>query len=396
MTVCPNGEGMVIIMKEEKCLKIETIAVHGSKGFDPVTGAVSFPIYQSATFRHPGLKESTGYDYSRLQNPTREELEGTVAKLEGGFSGLAFSTGLAAITAMMSIFKPGDHVVVSEDLYGGTYRLFKDIYIHYGIEADLIDTTNSDNIKKYIRDNTKAIFIETPSNPMMKVTDIKEVSHIAKEKGLLLIVDNTFLTPYFQRPLELGADIVIHSGTKFLGGHNDTLAGFLVVKNEELNTKLRFIQKSTGAVLSPFDSWLILRGIKTLPLRMQRQEENALVIAQWLKHHEAVDKVYYIGLPDHEGYEVSKKQSSGFGSMISFTVKDKEIIPRLLKNIKVIIFAESLGGVETLITYPKLQTHADIPEAIREDIGITDYLLRLSVGVENIEDLIEDLQKALR
>jgi cystathionine gamma-synthase len=231
---------------------------------------------------------------------------------------------------------------------------------------------------------------------MMKVTDIKEVSHIAKEKGLLLIVDNTFLTPYFQRPLEFGADIVIHSGTKFLGGHNDTLAGFLIVKNEELNTKLRFIQKSTGAVLSPFDSWLILRGIKTLPLRMQRQEENALVIAQWLKNHEAVDKVYYIGLPEHEGYEVSKKQSSGFGAMISFTVKDKEIIPRLLKNIKVIIFAESLGGVETLITYPKLQTHADIPEAIREDIGITDYLLRLSVGVENIEDLIEDLQKALR
>jgi cystathionine gamma-synthase len=383
-------------MKEEQCFKIETTAVHGSKGFDPVTGAISFPIYQSATFRHPGINESTGYDYSRLQNPTREELEGTVAKLEGGYSALAFSTGLAAITAVMSLFKSGDHVVVSDDLYGGTYRLFKDIYVHYGIEADLIDTTNSDNIKKYIRNNTKAIFIETPSNPMMKVTDIQEVSRIAKEHGLLLIVDNTFLTPYFQKPIELGADIVLHSGTKFLGGHNDTLAGFAVVSNEELNTKLRFYQKSTGAVLAPFDSWLILRGIKTLHIRMKRQEENALEIAKWLKEHEAVDKVYYIGLPDHEGYEVSKKQGSGFGAMISFTVKDKDLVPRILKSIKVITFAESLGGVESLMTYPKLQTHADIPQEVREDIGITDYLLRLSVGIENIEDLIEDLQNALR
>ena len=383
-------------MKEEQCFKFETAAVHGSKGFDPVTGAISFPIYQSATFRHPGLNESTGYDYSRLQNPTREELEGTVAKLEGGNSALAFSTGLAAITAVMSLFKPGDHVVVSDDLYGGTYRLFKDIYVHYGIQADLIDTTNSDNIKKYIRDNTKAIFIETPSNPMMKVTDIQEVSNVAKEYGLLLIVDNTFLTPYFQKPIALGADIVLHSGTKFLGGHNDTLSGFAVVNSEELNTKLRFYQKSTGAVLAPFDSWLILRGIKTLHIRMKRQEENALEIAKWLKEQDAVDKVYYIGLPEHEGYEISRKQSSGFGAMISFTVKDKDLVPRILKNIKVITFAESLGGVETLITYPKLQTHADIPQAVREDIGITDYLLRLSVGIENIEDLIDDLGNALR
>lgn len=392
--VCNKMEA--VIMREDQCFNFETLVVHGSKGFDPVTGAISFPIYQSATFRHPGLNESTGYDYSRLQNPTREEVEGTIAKLEGGFGALAFSTGLAAITAVMSLFKPGDHVVVSDDLYGGTYRLFKDIYVHYGIEADLIDTTDSNNIKKYIRDNTKAIFIETPSNPMMKVTDIEAVHHIAKEKNLLLIVDNTFLTPYFQKPLALGADIVLHSGTKFLGGHNDTLAGFAVVKNEELNTKLRFILKSTGAVLAPFDSWLILRGIKTLALRMKRQEENALKIANWLKQHDAVDKVYYIGLPEHESYEVSRKQSSGFGAMISFTVKDKEIIPRLLKNIKVITFAESLGGVETLITYPKLQTHADIPQAVREDIGITDYLLRLSVGIENIEDLLNDLQNALR
>jgi cystathionine gamma-synthase len=383
-------------MNEDQCLKFETIAVHGAKGCDPTTGAVSFPIYQSATFRHPALNESTGYDYTRLQNPTREELEKTVAKLEQGFGALAFTSGLAAITAVITLFKPGEHVLVSDDLYGGTYRLFKDIYNHYGIEADLIDTTDIENIKKHLKSNTKGIFIETPSNPMMKVTDIRAVSNIAKEIGALLIVDNTFLTPYFQKPLTLGADIVVHSGTKFLGGHNDTLAGFVVVKDEELNTKLRFILKSTGAVLSPFDSWLILRGIKTLPLRLDKQQENALKIAEWLKGHEAVEKVYYIGLPEHEGYDISKEQSTGFGSMITFTVKDTETIPKLLKNIKVIMFAESLGGVETLITYPKLQTHADIPQAVREDIGITDYLLRLSVGVENVEDLLEDLEQALR
>jgi Cystathionine beta-lyases/cystathionine gamma-synthases len=384
-----------IILTENKTLNTETIAVHGSKGFDPLTGAISFPIYQSATFRHPGLYETTGYDYSRLQNPTREEVEKTVAKLEGGKEGLAFSTGVAAISAILSLFKNGDHIIVSDDLYGGTYRLYKNIYSNYGIESSLIDTVCINNIIDNIKPNTKAIFIETPSNPMMKVTDISEVVRIAKEKNILVIVDNTFLTPFFQKPLSIGADIVVHSGTKFLGGHNDTLAGFIVVDNDSINERLRFIQKSTGGVLGAFDSWLILRGIKTLAVRMERAQENAIKLAQWLKNNENVEKVYYVGLPEHESYEISRKQASGFGAMISFTVKNKELVEKVLRKVKVVTFAESLGGVESLITYPQVQTHADIPVDIREKIGITDKLLRLSVGIENIDDLIDDLEQAL-
>lgn len=382
-------------MCKDNCLSFETTAVHGSKGYDPLTGAISFPIYQTATFKHGGLNESTGYDYSRLQNPTREEVENTVAKLENAKWGIAFSTGVAAISAVINLFKPGDHILVSDDLYGGTFRLFKEIYEPYGIGHTFIDSTNLDLVEKSIKENTKAIFIETPSNPTMKVTDISAIAKIAKENRLVLIVDNTFLSPYFQKPLNLGADIIIHSGTKFLGGHNDTLAGFLVTNEDKINEKIRFYQKSTGAVLSPFDSWLLLRGIKTLPIRMEKSQENAMKIVDFLKSHPKIEEVFYVGLLDHKDYEISKKQSTGFGSMISFKVKDKEDVGRILKNIKIITFAESLGGVESLLTYPETQTHSEVPRDVKEKLGITETLLRLSVGIENVNDLIDDLKNAL-
>jgi cystathionine gamma-synthase len=377
------------------CRHIETIMVHGSKSYDEKTGAISFPIYQSATFRHEGLNQSTGFDYSRTSNPTRDELEKTIAKLEGGTKGLAFSTGMAAIDNIARLFSPKDNIIVSDDLYGGTYRLFEEIYKIYGIETSYVDTTKVEDIEKHINSNTRAIFIETPSNPLMKISDIKAISTLGKKFGILTIVDNTFLTPYFQKPLDLGADIVVHSGTKFLGGHNDTLAGLIVVNREDLAEKLSFFQNSIGAVLSPFDSWLILRGIKTLALRLEKQQQNALTIANWLKTVDVIDKVYYPGLMEHEGHKLCLEQSKGFGSMISFTVKDSYIIPKVLEKVKIILFAESLGGVESLITYPFSQTHAAIPEEVREKLGVTNKLLRLSVGVENVDDLIKDLEEAL-
>ncbi|HHV99632.1 MAG TPA: PLP-dependent transferase [Clostridiaceae bacterium] len=380
---------------EKNTLCIETKLVHGYRGFDPQTGAVSFPIYQSATFRHPGLYQTTGYDYSRLQNPTREELENTLAILENGLAGFAFSSGMAAITALMEIFSPGDHIVVSDDLYGGTYRLFEEIYKKKGLEFSYTDTSSLENVLQSIKNNTKAFFIETPSNPMMKVTDIQAVVEIARSHNILTVVDNTFLTPYFQRPIELGADIVVHSGTKYLGGHNDTLAGFIVVNDENISEKLKLIQKSVGSVLAPFDSWLMLRGIKTLGVRIKAQEKNALAVASWLKTNPHVEKVYYVGLPDHEGYEISKKQSSGFGAMISFTVRDIQLVEKILCGVKVIAFAESLGGVESLITYPAVQTHSAIPLEIRERLGVNDKLLRLSIGIEAAEDIINDLEQAM-
>lgn len=376
-------------------MKKETAVVRGYRCIDEKTGAISFPIYQSATFRHPGLNESTGYDYSRTQNPTREELEKTIAKLERGSDGLAFSTGMAAISAIISIFKPGDNIVVSDDLYGGTYRIFEEIYGPYGIKAVYVDTQDIANIEGVVDENTKAIFLETPSNPIMKVSDIKAVSEYAKSREIITIVDNTFLTPYYQQPIELGADIVVHSATKYLGGHNDTLAGLVVTATEEYGEKLRFVQNSVGAVLAPFDSWLILRGIKTLGVRLDRQEQNAIHIAKWLSDHEKIDKVYYVGLEDHPGYSLTKSQTSGFGSMISFTVKDVSLVEQVLGRLKLIFFAESLGGVESLMTYPLTQTHADIPEEIRERLGVNDKLLRLSVGIESVEDLIADLEQSL-
>lgn len=338
---------------------------------------------------------STGYDYSRVQNPTREELEKTIAILENGKEAIAFSSGVASITACINLFKAGDHFIISEDLYGGTFRLFKETFKGFNIKSSFIDTTNIENIKNSIKENTKAIFIETPSNPLMKVSDIKKISELCIEKNIILIIDNTFLTPYFQKPLDLGADIVIHSGTKFIGGHNDVLAGIIIVNDLKLGNKLRNIQMSTGAILSPMDSWLLLRSLKTLHVRLEKSQENAIKVSNFLKKNDKVKKVYYVGLEDNDGYIINKKQSSGFGSMISFKVKDKEKVEKILDKLRIISYAESLGGTESLITYPFTQTHADIPNEIKESLGIDKKLLRLSIGIENIEDLINDLKIAL-
>lgn len=369
-----------------RCLHLEE-----TEGKTDNYGALTFPIYQTATYAHPAVGQSTGYDYSRLQNPTREHLEKVVASLEGGIDALALSTGIATITLMMELFKPGDHLIVESDLYGGSIRLFNNVSEKNGIEFSRVACSNED-VESHVKDNTKAIYIETPTNPMMNVTDIGALAGIAKRQGLLLIVDNTFLSPYFQNPLKLGADIVIHSGTKYLGGHNDTLAGFIVTNNEEISEKLRFLIKTTGAGLSPFDSFLLERGIKTLGIRMERAQENAFALAEWLKKQDVVTKVIYPGLPEHPGHEIMKKQARGFGAMITFDLDTKEHAIALLEKVRMIKFAESLGGVETLITYPTTQTHADVPVEIREKNGITDSTLRLSVGIEDSKDLIAELE----
>jgi cystathionine gamma-synthase len=359
-------------------MDISTVCVHGCKKRYDTTGAVAVPIFASATFAHPGVGQSTGFDYSRSQNPTCEYLEHSAAALEGGEYAVAFSSGMAAVSALMEMFSPGDHIVASDDLYGGTYRLFLNVSQKNGVRFTYID--KSEDIAKSITPATKAVFIETPTNPMMRLTDIGAVAKITKERGLLLIVDNTFLTPYLQRPLLMGADIVLHSGTKYLGGHNDTLAGLLVVRDSGINEKLRFIAKTTGACLSPFDAFLIVRGMKTLAVRVERQQETARVIARWLEQRAApvVTKVYYCGM----------------GGMISFSVRDEETAKRILESVKVIQYAESLGGVESLITYPTLQTHADMPESERIARGIDSRLLRLSVGLEAPDDLTADLAQA--
>lgn len=372
-----------------KCIYGDGKTFEGDK-----TGAISFPIYQTATYAHPEAGKSTGFDYSRLQNPTRQQVENVVASLEGGVDALAFSTGMAAITMLMEIFKPGDHIITDADLYGGSIRLFDHVNEKNGLTFSHIDCTKED-IEAYIQENTKAIYIETPTNPMMNVIDIRKVSDIAKKHGLLLIVDNTFLSPYFQRPFDLGADIVIHSGTKFLGGHNDTLAGFIVTNSQEISDKLRFLIKTVGSGLAPFDSWLILRGIKTLPIRMEKAQENAQAIVEFLLQEKKVTKVYYPGIEGTKVYEICKKQASGFGSMLTFEVESKELALHILKSTKLIPFAESLGGVETLLTYPTTQTHADVPEEVRIRNGITDRVLRLSVGIEDKADLIADLKQAI-
>lgn len=375
-------------------MKVNTVCIHGTNKKKDATGAITYPIYQTATFAHLGVGESTGYDYTRTQNPTREQLEDTVALLEKGAGAIACATGMAAITAVMELFRPGDHIVISDDLYGGTYRSFHTINEKNGISFAAVNTSNIEEIEEAITPNTKAVYIETPSNPMMQVTDIAAVAKLAKEHHLLLIVDNTFLTPYLQRPLELGANIVVHSGTKYLCGHNDTLAGFIIVDCEEFNERLRVIYNTTGACLAPIDSWLLMRGIKTLGIRIDRQQANAMQIAVWLQKQNWVKQVYYIGLPEHPSFELSKRQADGFGAMISFTVDSEERVVQILEHVKIIQFAESLGGVESLITYPMVQTHAAIPEKIRKAKGIDEYLLRLSVGIEDVEDLIEDLQQA--
>lgn len=377
--------------------KIETKCLHLEEDEDCIKhyGAISYPIYQTATYAHSGVGKSTGYDYSRLQNPTKEHLEKVIASLENGISAFAFASGMSAISLLMEIFKPDDHIITDSDLYGGSIRLFRNVSAKNGIKISSIDCYK-ENIEDFITSDTKAIYIETPTNPMMNVTDIAVVSETAKKYNLLLIVDNTFMSPYFQNPLDLGADIVVHSGTKYLGGHNDTLAGFLVTNRTDIAEKFSFLIKTTGAGLSPFDSWLILRGIKTLGIRMEKSQENAFKIAYWLKEQKAVTEVIYTGLPEHTGHEIMKKQARGFGAMITFKLESKAFALSILEKVRMIKFAESLGGVETLITYPTTQTHADIPPEIREKNGITESTLRLSVGIENAEDLIYELDKVFR
>ncbi len=376
-------------------MNIETKLAQIGVGKDSKTGAVNFPIYQSTAYRHPTLGESTGFDYTRTANPTRQVLEEAIAKIEGGDGGFACASGMAAIQTLMGLFSQGDHLIVSLDLYGGTYRLFEQVYSRYGLSFSYVDLREPALMRDAIRPETKGVLIETPTNPLMQVTDIAAIAEIAKQHKLLTIVDNTFMTPFYQRPLELGADLVFHSATKYLGGHNDVLAGLIVTKGQELTEKVAFLHNSFGAVLGPQDSWLLIRGMKTLAVRMERHQENALKIARFLKTRAEVTDVFYPGLEEHEGYAIQRKQASGFSGMVSFRVRNASQVPVLLKHLQIISFAESLGGVESLCTYPSMQTHADIPVEVREQVGVCDRLLRFSVGIEHADDLIADLTQAL-
>lgn len=377
---------------------LETRCIHGDEHRCPdKNNAISYPIYQTASFSHltPGHNPN-GFDYSRESNPTRAFLEETVASLENAADCIAFSSGMAAISTCFDLFTPGQRILATHDLYGGSVRLFQNIGIKNGLSISYIDTSDLAKVEAGLKEGAAAIYLETPSNPMMLVTDIRACARLAEKYHVLLIVDNTFLSPYFQNPLDLGADLVVHSGTKYLSGHNDTVCGFLCIKDEELATKYRLLSKTTGAVLAPFDSWLVLRGLKTLAVRMERIEENARFLAGELQKLPFVEKVLYVGLPDHPGYEVNQKQSRGSGGMISFVVDSKETAERILKNVKLITFAESLGGAETLLTYPIIQTHMDVPEETKKLLGLNDCLLRLSVGLERAEDLLSDLVEASR
>jgi len=374
-------------------MDFETLCIHGCKKQYDTVGAVAVPIFTSATYERFDFEQAADFEYSRLTNPTREHLEQTAAALEGGRFGLAFSSGLAATSALMELFSPGDHIVASDDLYGGTHRLFTQISQKNGVKFTFADSAES--VIAAITPETKAVFLETPSNPMMQVVDIAAVAQETKKRGLLLIVDNTFMTPYLQKPLDLGADVVLHSATKYLSGHHDVLAGVLVLNDEKINERLRIIFKTIGSGLSPFDSYLVIRGIKTLPVRMERSQETTKVIAEWLITRPEIKNVYYIGFESHPGYDITRRQSNGFGGMVSFTMRDEETTKRLLGGVKVIKFAPSLGGVESLITYPILQTHGDIPEEERLARGVDSCLVRLSIGLESAKDLIDDLTQAL-
>jgi cystathionine beta-lyase/cystathionine gamma-synthase len=376
-------------------MTISTQAAQIGVGWDTFTGAVTVPIYQTATFRHPGLGQSTGFDYSRTGNPTRQVLEDGIARLEGASKGFAYASGMAAIASLLLIFKPGDHLVVTEDLYGGTYRLLEQCFRKFGVGFTYADTADLEAVRKAVRPETRALFVESLTNPLLKVADIAGLSAISRQHGLLTIVDNTFFTPFLLRPLALGADVTMYSGTKYLAGHNDTVCGLLTVKDPALAERVAFHQNAAGAVLGPQDSWLTIRGMKTLSVRLERQQENADRIARWLKGHPKVRAVHYPGLPDHPGHQLAARQGGGFGAMVSFEVTDRSVVESVLGRTALISFAESLGGVETLITFPAVQTHSDIDPETRERLGITQTLLRLSVGIEDAGDLISDLEQAL-
>ncbi|MDF2557476.1 MAG: cystathionine gamma-synthase [Bacillales bacterium] len=375
-------------------MHIKTKMIHGGISDDSTTGAVSVPIYHASTYKQNGVGKPKGYEYARSGNPTRYALEKLIADLEGGVAGFAFGSGLAGIHTVFSTFNQGDHILLGDDVYGGTFRLFQKVLVNFGLEYSVIDTSKIENIEKEIKNNTKAIYIETPSNPLLKITDITGISKIAKKHNIQVIVDNTFASPYFQQPLALGADIVLHSGTKYLGGHSDVIAGLVTTNNPVLADKIGFLQNAIGGVLGPQDSWLLQRGIKTLSVRMEEHQKNAQMIVEFLSAHPAVAKVYYPGLVTHEGHELANKQMTGFSGVISFELIDEDKAIEFVESLRLFTLAESLGGVESLVEVPSVMTHASIPKDKREAAGIKDSLIRLSVGIEYFEDLIDDLKQA--
>ncbi|MFL0267121.1 trans-sulfuration enzyme family protein [Candidatus Clostridium radicumherbarum] len=377
-------------------MKIESLLIHGGIDGDEHTGAVNVPIYQTSTYKQPKFGVNKGYEYSRTGNPTREALEKLIADLEEGYRGFAFASGMAATTAVLSLLNAGDKVIIPNNLYGGTFRVLDKVFNHFGITYIIVDTSNLEEVKNAVDEAVKAIFIETPTNPLMDITDIKEIARIAKENSIYTIVDNTFMTPYLQKPISLGADIVIHSSTKYIGGHSDVVSGLVVVSNKELAERLHFIQNSTGGVLAPFDSFLLIRGIKTLAVRMDRHLSNAKIVAEFLKDREEVEKVYYPGFVSHKGHEIQKNQAKGFGGMISFVLKDGNDYKKFLESLEMITFGESLGGVESLVCHPASMTHGSLPYDLRQKVGIVDNLIRLSVGIESSEDIIKDLENAFK
>jgi len=375
-------------------MKFETLLIHGVTE-DKGTGAVNVPIYQTSTYKQAGIGDNKGYEYSRSKNPTREALETQIAKMEEGLRGFAFASGMAAISAVLMLFKSGDRILLSEDIYGGTFRVIDQVFSRFNLKYDVFDPGDPESLQQKIDPDVKAVLIESPTNPTMVITDIAAVAKIAGDNGIITIVDNTFMTPYLQKPLLLGADIVIHSATKYLGGHSDLIAGLAVVNKEELGDRLYFIQKSTGGILGPVDSFQVLKGIKTLAVRMDRHLENAARVAGYLRDSNAVDKIYYPGFPEHPGHGIQKKQAEGFGAVIAFTLKPGYDIDKFVRGLQIIALGESLGGVESLMTHPATMSHGSMPRELRQRLGITDGLVRLSVGIESAQDLIDDLQHAL-
>jgi len=372
-----------------------TIAIHAGNEPDPTTGAVSVPIYQTSTYAQEGLGRNKGWEYARTQNPTRSALEKNIAALEGAKFGFAFASGMAAIDTTLKLVKGGDHVLLGNNTYGGTFRLFNRILSNYGVEFDVVDTTDVLSLEQYFKPNTKLVFVETPTNPVMAVTDLAAVSELAHARGAKVVCDNTFMSPYFQRPIEHGVDIVVHSTTKYLNGHSDSVGGFVALNNEEDAEWIKFVQNSVGAILSPMDSFLVLRGTKTLAVRMEAHDKNGRQVAAFLEEHPKVEKVYYPGLTSHPQHEIAKKQQTGFGGMVSFETGSLENARKVLDSVKLCTLGESLGGVETLISHPASMTHAAVPEEARTKLGITDGLVRISVGIEDVEDIIADLDQAL-
>jgi len=372
-----------------------TTAIHAGNEPDAATGAVSVPIYQTSTYAQESLGKHKGYEYARTQNPTRAALEKNIAALEGARYGYAFASGMSATDAVLKLVKSGDHVILGDNTYGGTFRLFNSVLRNYGIEFDLADTSDTINIEKAFKPNTKMVFVETPTNPVMAVTDLKAVSEIAHARGVRVVCDNTFMSPYLQQPINFGFDIVVHSTTKYLNGHSDSIGGFVALNDEEDANWIQFIQNSVGAILSPFDSFLVLRGTKTLAVRMEKHDENGRAVANFLAEHPRVQKVYYPGLTSHPQHEIAKRQQKGFGGMVSFDTGSLEMAKKVLESVKLCTLAESLGGVESLISHPATMTHASVPQEKRDQLGITEGLVRISVGIEDIEDIIEDLDQAL-